>query len=111
MTPCEETPLSHSIRCPKSGRSGSLRRNGLAVAAALRRQRISRQGLTAQLMGDPPFGRSALAAVRKCVPAYPPALQVDMHSVLTRAPDDFEPVEHDDGAALDLAGLSDWICD
>jgi hypothetical protein len=63
------------------------------------------------LMGDPPFRRSALAAVREGVPAAPAALRADMFSVLACAPDDFEPVEPDDSAELDLASLSDWICD
>ncbi|HMB48609.1 MAG TPA: hypothetical protein VKN63_10070, partial [Afifellaceae bacterium] len=40
--------------------SASLRREGRAVAAALRRHGGQRQSLTARLMGDPPPGRSAL---------------------------------------------------
>ena len=43
-------------------RAASLRRCGRAVAAALRRHGRRGQSLTARLMGDPPPGRSALAA-------------------------------------------------
>lgn len=105
MTPPETPPFSRSVHTPMTGRSGSFRRTGPAIAAALRRQRMTRRSLTARLMGDPPDGRSALAAERR---GGTPAIALSepgTQSVLARTPDHFEPVEHDDGAPLDLAGL------
>jgi hypothetical protein len=62
-------------------------------------------------MGDPPEGRSALAARGRGGAPSPAPSRADLHTVLARTPDDFEPVEPDEGAVLDLVGLSGGVCD
>ena len=111
MTTCELSPFCRPSRNPVAGRSGSLRRSGLAVAAALRRQRMPRPSLTARLMGDPPDGRSALAAGGRDGGLSPASSGADIYSVLARAPVYFEPIDLDDGAPLDIAGMAGGMCD
>ncbi len=111
MTTCELPPFSQPSRNRVAGRSGSLRRCGLAVAAALRRQRMPRPSLTARLMGDPPDGRSALATGGRDGVPSPASSGAGIYSVLARTPDYFEPIDLDDGAPLDLAGMPAGMCD
>jgi len=87
-------------------RAGSLRRSGRAVAAALRRHGRQGQSLTARLMGDPPPGRSALAARARRSDERIPARESAVRDMSFARPVDLiEPADpYDELDAAILAG-------